>query len=165
MSSLQAAAHISGEPSQSTSTDQGADCIIDTYPPDGAGVGWQIQGCSYDKFAGLLSLGVSRTGPTDKAPQALIDSTLSPVASTIDGTLSFVEVRFGEPGRDGSTMHLSAQLTSPLGFEPAANAVAGGPLAGWQTFPGEGSLLLSGPTGATWTLSDGVAVFTWAGRW
>ena len=117
MSSLRAAADIDGEPSRSTSTDQGADCIIDTYPPDAAGVGWQVQGCSYDKFAGLLSLGISRTGPTDDPPQALIDPTLAPVAATIDGAVSFVEVRFGEPGQDGSTLRLSAHLTSPVGFD------------------------------------------------
>ena len=40
------------------------------------------------------------------------------------------------------------RMRSQLGFEPAADAVTAGPLAGWQTFPGEGSLLLSGPTGA-----------------
>ena len=79
------------------------------------------------------------------------------------------DLRRGAPR--GTRRRISRPCVSPrisatrLGFEPAADAVAGGPLAGWQTFPGEGSLLLSGPTGATWTLSDGVAVFTWSGRW
>jgi hypothetical protein len=165
MASLRAAADIAGEPSRSTSAQQAADCVIDTYPPDRTGVGWQVQGCTYAKFPGLLSLGVSRTGPSDDAPTALIDPTLTPVAAAIDGAVSFVEVRFGDPGKDGSTLRLSAHLTSQRDLTAASAAVTGGPLAGWQTFSGEASLLLSGPTGATWTLSDGVAVFTWSGRW
>src|SRR3954468_19818114 len=108
MGSLRAAADISGTPSRSTSTDQGADCVIDTYPPDRAGVGWQVQGCSYDKFAGLVSLGISRTGPSVDPPQDLIDPTLALVAVSTDASLTFVEVRFEEPGEDGSTLRLSA---------------------------------------------------------
>jgi hypothetical protein len=164
MGSLRAAADIDGTPSTTTSADQGADCVIDTYPAHQDGVSWQVQGCSYETFPGMVSLGISRTGPTD-APPALLDPTIATVADTIDASVTFTEVRFGEPAPDGSTLRLSAHLTTQLGFEAAADAVTGGPLAGWQTFPGEGSLLLSAPTGATWTLSAGVAVFTWAGRW
>jgi hypothetical protein len=162
--SLRDAADIVGVASRSTSTDQGADCVIDSYQPDTDGVSWQIQGCSYETFPDLVSLGISRTGPSDVQPP-LIDPTIATVADTIDASVIFVEVRLAEPGADQSTLRLSAHLATQLGFESAADAVAAGPLAGWQTFPGEGSLLLSGPTGATWTLSDGVAVFTWSGRW
>jgi len=161
---LRSAAGIVGVASSATSTDQGADCVIDTYPPDSSGVSWQVQGCSYDKFPRLVSLGLSRTGPSDDPP-APVDPTAVTVAETVDGSVTFVEVRFGEPAPDGSTLRLSTNLESPGEFSAAATAVADGPLAGWQTFPGESSLLLSGPTGATWTLSEGVAVFTWSGRW
>jgi hypothetical protein len=164
MRSLQVAADIDGVASRTESTDQGADCIIDTYPPDADGISWQLQGCSYAKFPRLLSLGISRTGPTDDPPTA-IEPTIAAVADTIDGSVTFVEVRFGEPGADESTLRLSAHLSSQLGLDASADAVATGPLDGWQAFPGEDSVLMSGPTGATWTLSDGVAVFTWAGRW
>jgi hypothetical protein len=164
MDSLRTAADIVGVVSTTTSTDQGADCVIDSYQPDTGGVSWQVQGCSYDRFPRLLSLGITRTGPTD-VPPAPIDPTISTVAATIDASVTFVEVRLGEPGADQSTLRYSAHLTTQRGFQSAADAVVGGPLAGWQTFPGDGSLLLSGPSGATWTLSDGVAVFTWSGRW
>ena len=164
LNTLRSAAGIVGVASSATSTDQGAACVIDTYPADNSGVSWRVQGCSYDKFPRLVSLGVSRTGPTNDPPSP-VDPTAVTVAETVGGSVTFVEVRFGEPAPDGSTLRLSTQLASPVGFDAAATAVADGPLAGWPTFPGEGSLLLSGPTGATWTLSDGVAVFTWSGRW
>ena len=164
MSSLRDAADLDGEASRTTSNEQGADCVIDAYPADRTGVSWQVQGCSYDTFPGLLSLGISRSGPTEDPPPT-VDPTIAAVADALDGSVTFVEVRFGKPAPDGSTLRLSAQLSTAHRVDPTALVAAGGPLAGWQTFPGDGSVLLSGPTGATWTLSDGVAVFTWAGRW
>ena len=112
MDSLRAAADIVGAASTTTSTDQGADCVIDTYQPDTDGVSWQIQGCSYERFPGLVSLGISRTGPTDVQPP-LIDPTIATVADTIDASVTFVEVRLGEPGADQSTLRLSAHLSHP----------------------------------------------------
>ena len=117
LDSLRAAGGIVGVASTTTSTDQGADCVIDTYQPDSNGVSWQVQGCSYDKFPRLLSLGVSRTGPTDEPP-ALIDPTIATVADTIGGSVTFVEARLAEPAPDGSTLRLSAQLDSAARLRP-----------------------------------------------
>ena len=111
MDSLRAAADIVGVASTTTSTDQGADCVIDTYQPDTDGVSWQVQGCSYEKFPGLVSLGISRTGPTDDPPP-LIDPTIATVADTIDGSVTFVEVRLGEPGA-GSVDPASLRASQP----------------------------------------------------
>ena len=66
MSSLRAAADIAGAPSRSTSTDQGADCVIDTYPPDRrrgrlAGAGMQLRQVRRLAVAGHLA---HRTRPT-----------------------------------------------------------------------------------------------------
>lgn len=164
ISELAVAARISGIPQRSDRTDQGADCAIDTYPTDTAGVDWQIQGCSYEQFPRLLALGVIRTGPTHEGPTA-IDPTVGALVDALDGAITFAEVRLGEPGSDGSTLRLSTHVTTTADTNTASELAADGPLAGWQSFPGDGSVLLSGPTGATWAISDGVAVFNWGGRW
>lgn len=156
------AAGATGTPSRTASNEEAADCVIDTYPGDD--VQWTIQGCSYQRFSQMIAVGVSRTAPSDTAPTVL-DPTITSVIDELNGSITFSEARFGSPGRDGSTLHLSAQVSTGVDVEAAAAIVSSGPLTGWQTFPGEGSLLVSGPTGGTWTLSDRVAVFAWAGRW
>lgn len=163
LAAVAAATRVTGSPQRTASLEQAADCVIDTYPASD-GVEWTIQGCSYERFPRMLAVGVSRTATTDEAP-AVLDPTVTAIAAELDGTVTYSEVRFGAPGPDGSTLYLSTQVATNVDVAAASTAVTAGPLVGWQTFPGEGSLLLSGPSGGTWTLSDRVAVFTWAGRW
>jgi hypothetical protein len=163
LAAMAAAAGVEGTPTRTGSTEQAADCVIDRYPA-ADGVEWTIQGCSYERFSRMIAVGVSRTASTDVAAVGL-DPTVGAIVDELAGAVTFSEVRFGAPGADGSTLHLATQVSTDVDVDTAATAVTTGPLAGWQTFPGEGSLLLSGPTGGTWTLSDRVAVYAWAGRW
>ena len=124
MDSLRAAAGIVGVASTTTSTDQGADCVIDTYQPDRDGVSWQVQGCSYDKFPGLLSLGISRTGPTDDPPHTDRSDDRHGRRRRSTASVTFVEVRFGRtrPGRlDAASV--GASQTAGSASSPAAAAV------------------------------------------
>ena len=165
MDSLRAAADIVGVASTTTSTDQGADCVIDTYQPDTDGVSWQIQGCSYEKFPRLAVARHLAHRPDRRSAAA--DRSDDRHGRRHDRRLG--DLRRGAPrgtrrgSVDPASLRASRHPARVRARLPTRSA--GGPLAGWQTFPGEGSLLLSGPTGATWTLSDGVAVFTWSGRW
>lgn len=161
---LAAAAGITDTATRTSSSQDGADCAIDTYPSTQASVRWVVQGCSYERFPQLVALGVASTAASSQPPTVL-DATMTSFIDTLDGTISFAEVRLGSPGPDGATLHLSAQVHFDGNLTDADDAVSSGVLADWQRFGGEDSLLLSGPTGATWTLSDGVGVFEWAGRW
>ncbi|HWL44562.1 MAG TPA: hypothetical protein VNQ73_16600 [Ilumatobacter sp.] len=165
LAELAAAAGVDGSADRTPGTDNGGDCATDTYPPDPVGVVWTVQGCSYPRYPQMVAVGVTRRGPTS-APPEVVDPTVGPLVELLDGQVGFVEVRLGAPGPDTATLHISVHVTRPAGTPTdAADALLGGPLAGWQVLRGEGSVLLSGPTGATWTLADGVAVFDWAGRW
>lgn len=164
LAELAVAAGITDTATRTSSSQDGADCAIDTYPTTQASVGWVVQGCSYERFPQLVALGVSRTAASSQPPTVL-DATMTSFIDTLDGTISFAEVRLGSPGPDGATLHLSAQVHFDGNLTTVDDAVSSGVLADWQRFVGEDSLLLSGPTGATWTLSDGVGVFEWAGRW
>jgi len=165
LTELAEAAAADGEPTRTPSNIQGADCVVDSYPVSSGDVEWTVQGCVYENFPRMVAIGISRSATTDAPPPDAADPTVAPIVVALDGTITFSEVKLGAPGPDGATLHLSTQVSTAAGVDAASIAVTTGPLAGWQTFPGEGSLLLSGPTGATWTLSDHVAVFTWAGRW
>ena len=147
------------------STDEGAECL--NGPLDSAFVGvWTLQGCDYARFADLLAIGLTRTGVSSDGP-ALIDPSVVTVSSMLGGRAVFSEVRFGQPGADGATLHLSAQVrfNEPVDLTTAVDELVVGVLPGWQVLRGDGSVLLSGPTGATWTITPTVAVFEWAGRW
>ena len=147
------------------STDEGAECL--NGPLDTAFVGvWTLQGCDYRRFADLLAIGLTRTGVSSDGP-ALIDPSVVAVSSTLGGRVVFSEVRLGQPGADGATLHLSAQVRfdEPVDLTTAVDELVVGVLPGWQVLRGDGSVLLSGPTGATWTITPTVAVFEWAGRW
>jgi hypothetical protein len=159
---LAAAARIDGTAKRTDDTDQGADCVLDTYTaPD---VRWQVQGCSYQQFPRMVALGISSSGQSS-APQAALDTTISTLVDVLGAEVTYSEARLGAPGPDGSTLHLTAHLATNLDVDAATDRARTGPLRDWQVFPAEDSTLLSGPSGATWTLSDRVAVFNWAGRW
>lgn len=160
---LAGAAGVEGSAIRTSDSSEGGDCVSDTYPATSAGVVWVVQGCRYERFPRLVALGVSRSGGTFEQPAA-VDPTIPAVIDQLDGTLSHAEVRFGSPSPDGSTLHLSAHVSFDGDLDTAV-AVADGALQGWQRFPGENSLLLSGPTGTTWTFAPSVAVMDWAGRW
>lgn len=166
LAQLATAAGASGSPQRRSSVDNGADCVTDTYGPDTAGVTWRVNACGYPRYPQLVAVGVSRTGPSSEPP-GLVDPTITLLAELLDANPASVEVRLGPPGADRATLHLSAHLEFPAARTVTAlvDAAAGGPLAGWQVLRGDASALLSGPTGATWTLAEGVAVFDWAGRW
>lgn len=158
------AAGLDATPTTSTAVEQSADCVVRTFDADADGVEWRLQGCSYPRFPRMIAIGVTRTGPSEQAG-ATLDPTVAIVAGELAGQVSFSEATLGEPGADGSTLRLTVHLATGMDAAAGGDQLEHGSLASWQTFPGDGSLLLSGPTGATWTLSDQVAVYAWAGRW
>lgn len=166
LADLAAAARIDGPAERTARIDNGGECVTDRYPPDPAGAAWSVQGCAYPRYPQMIAVGITRTGP-DADPPTAVDPTIGPLVELLDGELDYVEVRLGPPGPDTATLHLSAYVALPAGLDvtTATDAVLAGPLAGWQVLRGDDSVLLSGPTGATWTLSAGAAVFEWAGRW
>ncbi len=148
-----------------TSIDQGAHCTVAQLPTI-AEADWTIQGCRYPRFTDLLALGVTRNVRTTDRP-AVLDTSIVAVATVLGGRTTFSEVRLGQPSADGSTLHLSAQVRFdvPIDVDTASERLTAEALPGWQVLKGEESVLLSGPTGATWTVTSTVAVFEWAGRW
>lgn len=159
---LAAAAGLDGTAERTHDTDQGADCVLDTYTA--SDVTWQVQGCNYEQFPRMVALGVSSSGHSS-APYEGLDATISTLVDVLAAEVTYTEVRLGAPGPDGSTLHLSAHLATDLDHAALAQLATAGPLRDWHVLVGEDSTLLSGPSGATWALSDGVAVFSWAGRW
>ena len=148
-----------------TVIDQGAQCALAQLPTI-ANADWTIQGCGYPRFTDLHALGVTRRADTTDQPDVL-DTSMSAVAASLGGHTTFSEVRLGQPSPDGSTLHLSAQVRFdvPIDVDTASERLTTDVLPGWQVLKGEDSVRLSGPTGATWTVTSTVAVFEWAGQW
>ena len=151
--------------SRAASIDDGADCVVDTYPTSARGE-WTLQGCTYPRYSPMMAIGATRRVVVADTPAA-VDATVTTLTEVLGGRVSFIEVRLTAPGTDGSTLHTTAQLTfdEPLDVDTTTDLLIDGPLAGWQVRRGDDSAVLSGPTGATWTLTAAVAVFDWAGRW
>lgn len=148
-----------------TTIDEGAHCAVAQLPPI-SDADWTVQGCSYPRFADLLALGVTRSVRSIARPDVL-DASVVAVAASLGGRTAFSEVRLAQPSTDGSTLRLSAQVRFdvPVDVDASIELLSTEALPGWQVLKGEGSVLLSGPTGATWTVTPTVAVFEWAGRW
>lgn len=151
--------------SGTTSTEEGAECAVGPLTTDSEGE-WTIQGCRYPRFEDLLAIGLTRTAPSSEGATQ-VDPSVVAVSASLGGRLVFSEVRLGEPGADGATLHLSAQVRfdDPVDPTVAAEQLVADVLPGWQLLRGDGSVLVSGPTGTTWTITATVAVFEWAGRW
>jgi len=127
---------------------------------------WTLQGCSFPAFPGMYSLGVGRDGVFTGAVVPAVEPTVGQVAALLGGTVDEVHVAFGHPEATGSvtTLRISVQVSHSIDSDTAVAAVVGGPLAGWQQFRGDGSVLLSGTGGASWVLSDASARFSFEGR-
>ena len=127
---------------------------------------WTLQGCAFPTFAGMYSLGVGRDGVFAGADTPIVEPTAGQVAAALGGTVDEVHVAFGHPEATGSatTLRLSVQVSFNADVDAAVAALGGGPLVGWQQFPGDASVMLSGTGGASWVLSDGSARFSVEGR-
>ena len=146
----------------------GAECTkrIYTAPFALASPVWTLQGCAFPTFAGMYSLGVGRDGVFAGAVAPMVEPTAGQVAGALGGTVDEVHVAFGHPEATGSatTLRISVQVSFSADVDAAVAALSGGPLVGWQQFPGDASMMLSGTGGASWVLSDGSARFSVEGR-
>ncbi len=145
-----------------------AECTkrIYTAPSGLASPVWTLQGCAFPTFAGMYSLGVGRDGVFAGAHAPIVEPTAGQVAAALGGTVDEVHVAFGHPEATGSatTLRISVQVSFSDDVDAAVAALGGGPLVGWQQFPGDASVMLSGTGGASWVLSDGSARFSVEGR-
>ena len=145
-----------------------AECTkrIYTAPSGLASPVWTLQGCAFPTFAGMYSLGVGRDGVFAGAHAPIVEPTVGLVAAALGGTVDEVHVAFGHPEATGSatTLRISVQVSFNADVDAALAALGGGPLVGWQQFPGDSSVMLSGTGGASWVLSDGSARFSFEGR-
>ena len=145
-----------------------AECTkrIYTAPSGLASPVWTLQGCAFPTFAGMYSLGVGRDGVFAGAHAPIVEPTVGLVAAALGGTVDEVHVAFGHPEATGSatTLRISVQVSFNADVNAALAALGGGPLVGWQQFPGDSSVMLSGTGGASWGLSDGSARFSFEGR-
>lgn len=146
----------------------GAACTKRVYsvPSVPTSPNWTLQGCAFPTLPGMYSLGVSRDGVFTGAEVPIVEPTVDQVASALAGTVDEVHVEFGHPEATGSvtTLRISVQLSFNTDLDAAVAAVGEGPLSGWQQFPGDASVMLSGTGGASWLLSDGSARFLFEGR-
>ena len=127
---------------------------------------WTLQGCAFPAFLGMYSLGVGRDGVFAGADAPIVEPTAGQVAAALGGTVDEVHVAFGHPEATGSatTLRISVQVSFSADVDAAVAALSGGPLVGWQQFPGDASVMLSGTGGASWVISDGSARFSVEGR-
>lgn len=127
---------------------------------------WTLQGCAFPTFPGMYSLGVTRDGVFTGVDAPMVEPTAGQVAGALAGTVDEVHVAFGHPEATGSTttLRISVQVSFSADVDAAVAALGGGPLVGWQQFPGDASVMLSGTGGASWVLSDGSARFSVEGR-
>lgn len=146
----------------------GADCMKRIYtaafalaPPV-----WTLQGCAFRNFPGMYSLGIGRDGVFPGVDAPMVDPTVGQVAAALGGTVDEVHVAFEHPEATGSatTLRISVQVSFSADVDAAVAALGGGPLVGWQQFPGDASVMLWGTGGASWVLSDGIARFSIEGR-
>ena len=146
----------------------GAACTKRVYsePSVPTSPNWTLQGCSFPTLPGMYSLGVSRDGVFTGAEVPMVEPTVDQVAGALAGTVDEVHVEFGHPEATGSvtTLRISVQLSFNSDLGAAVAALGDGPLSGWQQFPGDASVMLSGTGGASWVLSDGSARFSFEGR-
>lgn len=126
---------------------------------------WKLSGCVYPDFAGMFAVAVERSGVFTNAPSP-VDPSVNAVASSLDGEVTAVSVFFGPPASTGSavTLTVSATVRFDAGLADAEATLTTGPLTGWRTAPGEGSVMYSGGIGARWVVSSGEATLTATGR-
>ena len=144
----------------------GADCSTRTYARPGDSTMWRLQGCAYPKFPGMYAVGVGRDGLfADGEPQN-VEPTAQQVAAAVDGRIDAYTVTFGRPAATGSVSTLRTTVTVSYTGDATvtADTLARGPLAGWQRFPGDGSIMLSGSSGTRWVIGSGTATFDGQGR-
>ena len=146
----------------------GADCTTRTYtqPGDPAAPVWRLHGCAYPKFPGMYAVGVGRDGLfADSVPQN-VEPTARQVAAAVDGRIDAYTVTFGRPAATGSVSTLRTTVTVSYTGDAVATAdiLVRGPLAGWQRFPGDRSIMLSGSSGTRWVIGSGTATFDGQGR-
>ena len=146
--------------------DDGADCTTRTYTRSSDSTTWRLQGCAYPKFPGMYAVGVGRDGLfADGEPQN-VEPTAQQVATSVNGRIDAYTVTFGRPAATGSVSTLRTTVTVSYTGDVSvtADTLARGPLAGWQRFSGDGSIMLSGSSGTRWVIGSGAATFDGQGR-
>lgn len=146
--------------------DDGAECATRTYTRSSDSTTWRLQGCAYPKFPGMYAVGIGRDGLfADGEPQN-VEPTAQQVAAAVDGRIDAYTVTFGRPAAAGSVSTLRTSVTVSYTGDATvtADTLARGPLAGWQRFPGDGSIMLSGSSGTRWVIGSGTATFDGQGR-
>jgi hypothetical protein len=144
----------------------GADCATRTYTQPGDSTEWRLQGCAYPKFPGMYAVGVGRDGLFADGDPQNVEPTAQQVAAAVDGRIDAYTVTFGRPAATGSVSTLRTTVTVSYTGDARATAdnLVRGPLAGWQRFPGDASIMLSGSSGTSWVIGSGTATFDGQGR-
>ena len=115
--------------------------------------------------AGMFAVAVERSGTFVNAPSP-VDPSVAALVSSVDGQVTAVSVVFDHPTSTGSAVTLTATATVSFdaGLADAEATLTVGPLAGWRSAPGDGSVMYSGGIGTRWVVSSGEATLTATGR-
>lgn len=142
----------------------GANCVVRDYWNETT-TSWKLQGCDFPVFAGMYSVGVTRTGIFTQGPP-IVDPSVSAVAAAAGGEVTKVSVTFDHPATAQSvvTLSTSTAVNFVVVDDEAISALAGGPLAGWTHSPGEGSIMFTGGLGTRWVVGSGQAWLSGQGR-
>lgn len=146
-----------------TSIVDAADCTVRRYSNGEVLPAWTVQGCSFDQFPNMVSIGVSRTATVTVTPVG-VDPSVASVAADVDGEISSVTVTFGAP-EPGSTSTLQMVVEVASDVADPASRIARGALSTWNRSDGEAGLVtFSGAPGSHWNVTSNFIRFSHEGR-
>ena len=143
-----------------TSNDQGAVCVERRHVSTAT---WTLQGCDYPSYPALRVVGASRVLDTTGG-LPIVATSQSAVAAVAGVELRSVDVELTDPGPDDATLSTIISGVHDLAVEDLKAQLLAGPLAGWNIFDGEVSVVLVGPDGSAWTISPGLIGFELRGQ-
>lgn len=151
------------QPQIESSTVDAADCVVRTYPRSDNGDEWLIQGCSFDQFSNMVSIGITRTSALDD-PITGLDPSIATVIANLDADLGEIAITFGAP-EPGSTSTLSMSVAVVTDVDDAAEQLAAGSLSTWNRQSGEAGLVtFAGAPGSYWNVTPSAVRFSHEGR-
>ncbi len=147
------------------SIEQGANCVERDYWQATTSTAWKLQGCDFPSFAGMYSLGVTRTGVFTAGPP-VVDPSVAAVLAALGGQITQVSVNFDHPVTEQSvvTLTTSAIVAYTQPDEAVIDTLVAGPLQGWTQSQGDGSVLFTGGLGTRWVVGTGNAALAGQGR-
>lgn len=151
--------------SADNSADELSKCAVTVAMGEGE-VSWTVRACDYPSVEGMHALGVVWSAPAS-GPDVVVDVTVGLVLDVAPGVVTSTGARLQVPGAGEEALVRDARIEFSSRVDPVevgARLRARG-LSDWALQTGEGSVILTGPRGESWVITDRVAQFDAGGAW